>query len=449
MEALTVNQANGDVYAIQGIAGSLQGKVARFDSTGAPKTFSATGTNTITGFTFRTTSAAEVAVDSAASSPLKGDIYVASRLGANAGVTIWDQNGNKLGRLTGAGTFFGAFGEACGVSVDQSNGSVLIADRFGGIWKYTPNSPTGELTDADYSVTGITTSGLTPCITATDSNGHVYAAQSNNVAKRFSISSFATGSPPVQSGTELDTPTTAMSADPVTNEVYIDEGPQIAVFDQEGNRVQTISGSGAFSGSRGVAISEAAGPTKGHVYVSAQAAGTISEFGFLIPPYVPINNPAILHAEKQAGTHSYADFQASRDGHYAAFASVMSLTGADTLGHYVIYRYDAKKKKPIAPRARRPWHRSKFDYELSSYGLNLASDGRVFFTSREGLVLSDTNEKNDAYEWEGGPSRPDLDRAQPRRLGAPLGERRRHGRLLLHSRHPRPDRRKRRRGEDL
>ena len=37
-----------------------------------------------------------------------------------------------------------------------------------------------------------------------------------------------------------------------------------------------------------------------------------------------------------------------------------------------------------------------------SYGLNLTNDGRVFFTSREGLVLSDTNEKLDAYQWNGG-----------------------------------------------
>ena len=42
------------------------------------------------------------------------------------------------------------------------------------------------------------------------------------------------------------------------------------------------------------------------------------------------------------------------------------------------------------------------DTTLSSYGLNLTNDGRVFFTSREGLVLSDTNEKLDAYQWNGG-----------------------------------------------
>ena len=39
---------------------------------------------------------------------------------------------------------------------------------------------------------------------------------------------------------------------------------------------------------------------------------------------------------------------------------------------------------------------------LSPHGLNLAEDGRVFFTTLESFTLRDTNEKKDAYEWNDG-----------------------------------------------
>jgi hypothetical protein len=39
------------------------------------------------------------------------------------------------------------------------------------------------------------------------------------------------------------------------------------------------------------------------------------------------------------------------------------------------------------------------DTELSEYGLNLADDGRVFFTSTEALALRDTGVSSDVYEW--------------------------------------------------
>ena len=38
------------------------------------------------------------------------------------------------------------------------------------------------------------------------------------------------------------------------------------------------------------------------------------------------------------------------------------------------------------------------DTELSAYGLNLADDGRVFFTSPEALALRDTGSASDVYE---------------------------------------------------
>jgi hypothetical protein len=39
---------------------------------------------------------------------------------------------------------------------------------------------------------------------------------------------------------------------------------------------------------------------------------------------------------------------------------------------------------------------------LSAYGLNIADDGSVFFTTPDQLVLRDSNKKKDAYEWKNG-----------------------------------------------
>ena len=401
-EALTVDQSNGDVYVVQ--AGS--GKVSRFDSSGAPKNFTAgpgNGTNTIAAFSFDSPSASGVAVNNHAGS-LQGDFYVASYNGENAPISIWSPTGEKLGKLTGSGTNNGSFGEACGVSVDQSTGSVYISSYGGYLWKYTPNSPAGELTDADYTVTGIETTGLSPCLVAADSHGHVYASQySEGPVKQFQTASFAAGPPPGQSGTLIDNNSKGIGADPVTGELYVDEGNQVGVFDETGERTGTIPGEGAFSGSRGVAVSEFAG-TKGHVYVSSIAAGKISEFGYFVPPYFPIDNPAILNAVRQAGTHSYSDFQVTPDGHYAVFASGLSLTGFENLLHSEVYRYDAQGGQLGCASCTTTLAPAKTDTFLSPYGLNISDDGRTFFTSQEGLVLSDTNEKLDAYEWSGGTS---------------------------------------------
>src|SRR5262249_35615552 len=233
-EALAVNNSNGDVYVVQ----TGEGKVSRFNSAGAPKNFTAgpgSGTNTISAFEFDSPSAAQVAGDSDPASPLKGDFYVASYSGANAGVSIWSPTGEKLGKLTGSSTFNGNFGEACGVAVDQSDGSVYISSFGGNLWKYTPNSPSGELTDSDYSVTGIATTGLSPCVVAADSNGHVYASNwSEGPVRQFLTSSFAAGPPPGQSGSLINSNSKAIYADPVTHELYVDESSQVGIFNETG-----------------------------------------------------------------------------------------------------------------------------------------------------------------------------------------------------------------------
>jgi hypothetical protein len=394
-ESLSVNQANGDVFAVS----QSQDKVMRFDSTGAPKNFTAgpgAGTNEIPGFTFSSIPFfGSVAVDNSGGA-LGGDLYVSSPFSP---VTIWAPSGEKLGQLTGSGTNNGSFGFTCGVAVDQTTGSLFVSDYFGYIWKYTPSSPSGELTDADYTVTGIQTTGFNPCSSAVDGNGHVFANNySDGPLKRFSVAAFAAGPPPGQAGTTLSDVGRAVATDQATHELFVSEGNAVGVFDKEGNRVSTISGEGAFSGARGLAVRS----STGHVFVAAKSAGKIVEFGYLQPAYRPIDNPAIVHAVGQAYVHSYEDFQVTRDGRYAAFNSVVPLTGYENLGHMEIFRYDSDGHEIACASCASTLAPAKESNSLPQYGLGISRDGRVFYTSLEGLVLSDTNKKADAYEWNEG-----------------------------------------------
>ena len=183
-EALTVDPSNGDIYALSP-GGS--DRLSRFDSSGSPKNFAATGTNFLTGLGTDVFSANEVAIDRSGG-PADGDIYLTTF----AGIKVYDNDGHLLTTLDGSGTPVGSYNESCGVAVDQSNGNVYVGDYSGNVWRYSPSGATP--TEGDYSG-GITTP-FNPCQVAADS-GHVYAADYDNSGpvKRFSASDFAMADP--------------------------------------------------------------------------------------------------------------------------------------------------------------------------------------------------------------------------------------------------------------
>jgi hypothetical protein len=84
------------------------------------------------------------------------------------------------------------------------------------------------------------------------------------------------------------------------------------------------------------------------------------------------------------------------------FATIESPTGYINLGRYEIYRYDSPSDHLDCVSCPTTEASPRTDTVLSSIGLNLADDGRVFFTSAEPLVLRDTDKLRDAYEWENG-----------------------------------------------
>lgn len=114
------------------------------------------------------------------------------------------------------------------------------------------------------------------------------------------------------------------------------------------------------------------------------------------------DNPAIRDAVRNSDSQGYRDFQVTPSGDDAVFASSAALTGFQNRGHSEIYRYDAPSDRLDCASCAPTGAAANSDVSLSPYGLNIADNGAVFFTSADQLVLRDSNKKKDAYEWENG-----------------------------------------------
>ncbi len=385
-EAMTIDQATHDLY-VNGVGGG--GKVYRYEtggSAGTPKNFTAgpaPGTNTITGLGLAGGGTeTQVAVDSSGGE-LNGDIYV-----ANYGypVMVFAPDGSSLGSIPAP--------SACGVAV-ADDGSVYVGSYEGAVYKFTPLSPTVPLEEGDYEKTGIHTTGVATCNVAVDDAGHVYASSwSNGPVERYDVSEFSAGAPSVE-GVVIDEDSTALAGDPISHNVYVDEGDRISEFEPDGSLVETF-GEGQINNSRGVAVDA----TSGNVFAANGA--NVVEFGVVTAPYHPIDNPAIVHAVTQAATHTYGDFQISKDGHYAAFASVEPLTGYDNGGNLEVFRYDAQNGSILCASCNPTNARAVGGSSLPEDGLGLAEDGSVFFDSADAIAPRDLDERIDAYEYENG-----------------------------------------------
>ncbi len=383
-EALAVDESSGDVYVVDSEGGSVN----RYTSSGAPSNFSGSdpsiAANKLTGQSLGYTSEAQIAFDNAVGSPLRGSLYVTNNAGA---VKIYDTGGEPIGEITG-------FGEACGVAIDESTGDVYVGDYGTGIWRYHPNAKSTPVSDSDYTKTGLMqASGPFSCAVAADSAGHAFSTHFPfGPVEAFDAADFK-AEPQAASGRVITERGWTMSADPVTSELYVDEGNRIAVFDSSGNQVQTF-GEG-LAGSRGVAI-DAAGKR-----VYASQVESVSQFGYVPAPYHPIDNPAALHGLEQAETHDYGDFQATPDGRYAAFTSTRPLTGADSGGESEVFRYDVTADQVNCVSCSPSGARAVGPSRLSSLGLGLTPVGRVFFNSDDAIAPRDLDGLQDVYEWDG------------------------------------------------
>ncbi len=246
---VAVQQSTGEVFVYD------SGSVYKFNATGEPVNFSALGTNHIDGVGGASPSESEIAVDSS-SGPDAGDIYVAN----NSVVKIYAASGAFLGELSG--------GEFCGVAVDPA-GAVYVGDyTHRSVRKYIPAlNPVTNLEETA-SMGGLDGN----CNVAVDGAGTVYAATWSGGVRRYAASQFGSAS---ATGTLIDSSGSTLGVDPVTGNVFVNEGSQIAEFDPSGNQLGT-TGVGTLSTSYGVALDAG-----GKLY--APGAGRVDVFGPVVP----------------------------------------------------------------------------------------------------------------------------------------------------------------------
>jgi hypothetical protein len=381
-----IDPVNGDVYVLD-ISGSTGGAVQKFDSTGHAVTSfgdhgKLTGANTPAetiieyGLIGLPT---QIAVDDDPASPSYRDIYIPDFL--NGVVDKFDRFGNYISQLQA--------GSVSAVAVDPGTGRVYVG-RF------------EQSTIRVYGPTGVELSEFEvfdrPTGIAVDpGTGRVYVADGGGplqVPGRTEIYDFSGKRIKLFTGRTSK----AVSVDPTTGHVYVDEALQVSEFDSSGAQVGNPIGAGKLSESFSL------GSYGGVLAVANPHGGNVALFG---APEVPENNltdnPLVVDSLRSAATRMTADFQVTPSGSYAAFPSALSLTGYDNGGHREVFRYGSATDALECASCNSTGEQATGESSLASNGLSLTDDGRVFFDAEEGLVDRDLNEKRDAYEWERQP----------------------------------------------
>jgi hypothetical protein len=322
--------------------------------------------------------ATEIAVDNTGGGA--GELYVP------------DFNRRFTGKFSSSGAFienvfakfFGFFPlPVSGAAVSPTNGNVALTSAFTNqVYTVTPNGN---------PVSSFFLEGEGPPLgVAVNTAGEFFVADGHDTRLYDSGGSFVKVLDP--------NPSLGVAVDPADDHVFVDEGNRVIEYDASGAPVGVPIGVGLLKESVSLAVDE------GRLFISNPGRGNIAAFSEpRVPPDSAYDNPLVIHSVGEAGTRRTADFQVTPDGDHAAFPSAMPLSGFENDGRYEIFRYDAKSPgEPECVSCSPTQGIPSTDATLASNGLSLTDDGRVFFNTPEGLVLRDSNEKNDVYEWSKG-----------------------------------------------
>jgi hypothetical protein len=262
---VAVDQTTGDVYVYDAeyveARGSNVPLIYKFNSAGEPQDFSALGSNVIEGSgEVYGGDYSQIAVDSSGGHAA-GDIYVVEGGGQ---VTVYGADGDRLGELnSGVEADGGPWGFTCGVAVDPA-GNVYVGLLEGHVDKYTPSG--NPVSNSNYvsSLAGLPEGS---CNLAADSEGNVYVdtLEGGPVTKYEALQFGSLAA----SGTVIDAHGKTVAIDPAASndDLYVDEGSDVAEYDSSGDLLwkSGVTGAGALSGySNGVAVDH----SSGEVYVS-------------------------------------------------------------------------------------------------------------------------------------------------------------------------------------
>ena len=359
-----------------------------------------------------------------------GDVYVYEVGGNNPKVQRFTPDGTLLGTVANGMTTdpseeVTGDGLPGSLAVDPSNGDLYIPEFFSTILHY--NNAGEQLEDINGPFGGTSAIGVNP-------STHTLYAAANGTCCGFSPV-FGTGPGPTYKfpeesrpypramafdakgrlyvGTRMGTflyndkgnierlvdPRVAfgVAVDPTDNSVYLSLGDQITHYTATGVAALTVEAEG-LTASRGLAI----GQNERLYVVQSGENGEVRYYDKQVASSLQTDNPAVIHATNDADTRHTEDLQVSPDGSYAVFSSTRPLTGFTSRGHSEIFRYEAHGDRIDCASCPNTDGAPAYDTTLLANGLGLSDDGKVFYDSREPLVLRDTNERIDAYEWESG-----------------------------------------------
>ncbi len=335
-----------------------------------------------------------IAVDDDPESPSYRDLYVP------------DMTDGLIDKFKPSGEFIsqievGAY-HPTAVAVDRANG-YLYATNYSGsqIEVYDPNGNpvTSFATAATPHPTGV----------AVDTNGTVYVVDGGGFYGGFNTGGTAGVYKPSSTSPSLEYTEPGEQIDPrhsvgiavdPENDVYVDEGSQVTEFDPARHELGAPLGKGLLTDSIGLGASSEAldisnpGSGKG---------GTVATYRAVAQPSPQTDNPLVIDGVSSPEVRHTADFQLTPSGDDAAFPSTLALAGngEETAGHSEVYRYDAPTEKLTCVSCSTTGAPSAGDASLAFDGLSLTNDGsRVFFNTTDALVGSDTDKRQDVYEWE-------------------------------------------------
>jgi hypothetical protein len=290
---IAVDESRGDVYVYSRTTNAIY----KFDSAGAPSEFSGLKSDAIESVPHGGN--VQLAVDNS-SGPAKGDIYIAVE---TQGTLVYSQSGKLIGKVNSE------YGD-CGVAVDPK-GNVYVSERRGIVNKYTPTSNPVSSTNWVSALWGL---GAT-CYLTTGSDGSLYAVDvgADTISKYDPLQFNALG---LRTESSYEFTFAGMPAVDLTNDdLYIDHGEEVLVYDSTGALQETIAPvqEAARFSSHAIAVNGA----NGQVYIGDDTHARIEAFGPpVIVPDVTTNSPSVSGSSailqgtvNPDGTHAECSFE--------------------------------------------------------------------------------------------------------------------------------------------
>jgi DNA-binding beta-propeller fold protein YncE len=252
---VAIDQATGDVY----VADTGNGRVSEFEADGTfVRNFGAFTTPTY------------IAIDNSPGG--EGDVYVAdsadnliSKFEADGTpVTGWGTAGKlDITNLPTTPTTIGTnplleVGPLAGIAVGTA-GNLFVYDARGNMFQFGQDGSPETVFNTNF--------GVTPVGIAVDSSNNLYLLRGFPAVEKVSSSGIELG---LIAETE---PTTGLTVDPASSELFVDHGSELAAFNPSGARVEAFSGGGLTFG-QGLAVDGASRD----VFVASAGSSTIAVF---------------------------------------------------------------------------------------------------------------------------------------------------------------------------